>query len=84
MAATGAGSIACIDNVTTDSSSRSILFCQVQSNASKLIEQCFIPQQRNDAKQTPMRAFFSIMFQLSFFGKPIPWPMCVFSYFLAS
>ena len=52
--ATGAGSLAFIDNVIADSSSRiisevnrSILSAQFQPNASNLIGQCFIPHQCN-------------------------------------
>ena len=69
MAATGAGSPVFIDYVTVDSSSgmnseeyRSNISAQLQSNASKLIGQCFILQQ---GKHTAVLSFILMMFQLS-------------------
>ena len=82
--ATGASSLAFIDNVTDDSSSgmnsavyRSILLAQV---ASKLIWWRFIPQQNNDPKHTPVLSFFFMIFKAVCFGKPIVY----LTYFSAS
>ena len=77
MAATGAGSLAFIDNVTVDSSSRinsevystEAFYLQVQSNASKLIGWCFIPQQGNYTKHA--QVLLLKMFQPVCFDKSI-------------
>ena len=87
MAAIGAGSFA-FDDVTADSTSiinfdiYSISCAQVQLNASKLIGQCFIPQQGNDPKHTPGLSLFLIMFQTVCFSKPVVWPMSLTFVFL--
>ena len=59
MAASGTGSLICIDDVTHDGSSkmnsevyRNILSANLKKNASKLIGRSFIMQQDNDPKHT--------------------------------
>ena len=90
MAATGTGSLAFIDNVTTNCNSRinsevhsSILSAQVQCNVIILFGQCLKAEQDNDRIHTPVCTFFIIMFETVCFGKPFVWPMSLTVFFIS-